>query len=123
MNALTDHLWQSLLCVMLVSGLAALARHQSARVRLGLWRVAAVKMLVPFSLLGAVGAWFGFPIRYAGDPPPRFAVDMVDRVTPWFAPTDWVGAWIESGAARNAICLGLLIIAIAAMRWLLGNIH
>jgi CubicO group peptidase (beta-lactamase class C family) len=119
MNALTDHLWQSLLCFALICGLAAMTRGQSAKLRLWLWRIAAVKWLVPFTVLGAIGAWFGFPIRYAGDPPPKAMVNLVDEVSPWFSAAHWLAA----PAARVTAVLVLLLIAVAAMRWLLGHIH
>lgn len=119
MNALTDHLWQSLLCFALLAALAAMTRAHSAKVRLWLWRIAAVKWLVPFSLLGAVGAWFGFPIRYAGDPPPAFAVKLVDRLSPWFS----LSGWLDSRAARIAATVVLALVAVAALRWLLGHVH
>ncbi|HUQ10856.1 MAG TPA: serine hydrolase [Steroidobacteraceae bacterium] len=119
MSALTDHLWQSLLFFTLVCALAAMTRARSTKVRLWLWRIAAVKWLVPFSVLGAIGAWFGFPIRYAGDPPPRLVVKLVDDVSPWFS----ASGWFDTAAARVAATAMLVIIALAAMRWLLGNIH
>ncbi|HEX6638037.1 MAG TPA: hypothetical protein VF033_10300, partial [Steroidobacteraceae bacterium] len=96
MNALIDHLWQSLLCVCLLAILAAIARGRTARVRLWLWRVAAVKMLVPFTVLGAIGRWYGFPVRFHGDPPPA---SMVQRVNDW-SPVFSMGTWFDSAAAR-----------------------
>jgi CubicO group peptidase (beta-lactamase class C family) len=119
MNALTDHLWQSLLCFVLVTLLVAITRAHSAKVRLWLWRIAAVKWLVPFALLRAIGAWLGFPIRYAGDPPPPWAVKVVDHVSPWFS----VSSWLDSPAARIATVIVLALVAAAALRWLLGNVH
>lgn len=119
MNALIDHLWQSLLCVLLVAALAAIARGCTARVRLWLWRVAAVKMLVPFTVLGAVGRWYGFPARFHGDPPPASMVRMVNEAAPVFS----AATWFESTAARVGIVLLLLLIAAAVALGILWRIH
>ena len=77
MNALADHLWQSLLFIALAGALAALTRRHSARVRLWLWRAAALKLLLPFSMAVAIGGWLGFPVRFPGDPPPARMVALV----------------------------------------------
>ena len=116
MAALASHLWQSLLCFALAYALVALTRAHSARVRLWLWRLAALKWMVPFALVTALGAWAGFPVRNAGDPPPAPLVRLVDTVAPWLS----VGA--ESGL-RSATSLVLLIAAFAALRFSLGCIH
>ena len=57
-SALTNHLWQSTLFVVVV-WLAALAlRGNGARVRFWLWTAASIKFLVPLSLLVSLGANF-----------------------------------------------------------------
>lgn len=57
-SALTNHLWQSTVCVLLV-WLAALAlRNNGARVRCWLWAGASIKFLVPFSVLVSLGQQF-----------------------------------------------------------------
>jgi hypothetical protein len=119
MNALIDHLWQSLLCIVLVALLAWLAHRHSAKLRLWLWRVAAIKLLVPFTLLGAIGRWYGFPARYAGDPPPPSMVKLVDELSPWFT----ASAWPASTAGALAAALILLLAVLAAGRVILGRIH
>jgi hypothetical protein len=119
MNAVIDHLWQSMLCVALVIALASLTQANSARVRLWLWRLALVKLLVPFAALVAIGEWYGFPIRYAGEPPPASAVMLVAQVSPWFAPSAWLG----STGVRILVGVILLIATAAGARRLLGEIH
>ena len=59
--AIADHLWQSLLFCALGAMLAGLARNNPAVVRLWLWRVCALKFLVPLALVFALGRVAGFP--------------------------------------------------------------
>lgn len=119
MNALLDHLWQSLACMVLLGGLGALTTRHSAQVRLWLWRLAAAKWLVPFSVLGAIGGWWGFPPKFPGDPPPEVMVRLVDAGATWFS----VSAWLPGMAAR-VVVLGLLLLAAAAcVRWSFWKIH
>lgn len=51
LNPLANHLWQSTLCAALVGLLTLLLRGERAHVRHSLWLIAAVKFLVPFSIL------------------------------------------------------------------------
>jgi hypothetical protein len=119
MAALIAHLWQSLLCLALVAALAATARRRSAHVRLWLWRIAAIKWLVPFSLLTALGGWLGYPVRFAGDPPPALAVTLTGSLTRWFSPAGWDLFPI----AELVLLAALLLAAAAALRLTLGRIH
>jgi len=119
MNALIDHLWQSLLCIALLAVFAALTRRNAAQVRLWLWRIAAIKLLLPFALLTRVGGWLGFPAKFPGDPPPSSMVKLVAKISPWFS----AGTWLDSSAARLAMLATLLLIAAATARWILGRIH
>ena len=50
-----DHLWQSSVVVVLIGALTLLFRNNSAGVRHGLWFVASLKFLFPFSLLTLLG--------------------------------------------------------------------
>lgn len=55
--AIVNHLWQSTL-VMLVAWLLTLAlRRNQARTRYWVWMATSLKLLVPFSLLAAIGDW------------------------------------------------------------------
>ena len=119
MNALADHLWQSLIFTALIWALAGLTRRHSAKVRLWLWRAAAVKLLLPFSLLVTLGGWWGFPVRFPGDPPPARMVALVGEYAPWFN----VEGWFQSTPARFALLAALLIATAAAARGVFGNIH
>lgn len=119
MSALADHLWQSLLCVMLAWGLVRLTAGNAAVVRLWLWRIAAVKMLVPFSLLALVGGGWKFPVRFAGDPPPPSLVELEATLSSLFAPS----TGIPSAGARVALLFLLLGASATVLRAVLGRIH
>src|SRR5215471_7379853 len=58
LSPLANHLWQSTIVVGVCAMLAFLLRNNSARFRYGLWFVAAMKFLIPFSLLVSIGHQF-----------------------------------------------------------------
>jgi len=91
MAALADHLWQSLLLLALCALVALLLRPNSARVRLWVWRVAALKFLLPFALFHVIGGWLGLPVSHVSDPAPAFLVDWVAHARRVFAPAQSVG--------------------------------
>ena len=76
--AFTDHLWQSTCFAALVWGLAWLLRRNSALLRLSMWRIAALKFLLPFSVLLALGGWLGFPVRHSAIPPPAAVTETAE---------------------------------------------
>ena len=119
MNALIDHLWQSSLCVILLGGLLALTSRHSAQVRLWLWRLVAIKFLVPFSLFTAIGGWFGFPARFPGDPPPESAVRLVGELSQWFS----ISAALDSASSTGIVLAILLVAAVITVRWSFWRIH
>jgi hypothetical protein len=102
-----DHLWQSVLVLALLTIAAALVRGKSAIVRLGIWRIAALKFLVPFHALFVIGGWMGYPIRYAEDTVPERLVATLASWTPYFTPA-------QSGGIRGwplAACFALVPLA------------
>src|SRR5690349_19117413 len=72
-----DHLWQSIAFTAITGGLVCITRRNSAALQLWLWRIAAVKFLLPFSVLFVLGAWLGFPVRHSAVPPPAALVEWV----------------------------------------------
>jgi hypothetical protein len=106
--AFVDHLWQSVLNLGLLAIAAALARHNAAIVRLWIWRIAAIKFVVPFRVLFVLGGWFGFPIRFPEDNAPEYFIEKFASLANYFMPTQ----------ARNvdgwplAACLLLLMVAL-----------
>jgi len=105
--AVADHLWQSLLCCALAALLAGLARHNPAIVRLWLWRTCALKFLVPFALLFALGECLGFPLVHSDDPLPERLVRGAAAITPWVSPA-------QSGILPRIGLLALLLAGLAA---------
>jgi uncharacterized protein (TIGR03435 family) len=79
--ALMNHLWQSTMVVVVAWTLTLVLRHNHARTRYGLWMVASVKFLVPFSLLVAAGEWLA-PAVAAPSRPPAIAVVMDQLAQP-----------------------------------------
>ena len=65
--ALVDHLWQSVLIFPVLAFGTVLARGNAAIIRLWMWRIAALKFVVPFYLLFVIGGWLGFPVKNAKD--------------------------------------------------------
>jgi hypothetical protein len=119
MTVLADHLWQSLLFVALVALLVRLTRANAAVWRLWMWRVAAFKLLLPFALLSSLGAWFGFPSNFSGDPPPAPLVKLVNLAAPWFS----TGGWFETMAVKALVYTSLLLATVATALVIFWNIH
>ena len=111
MAALVDHLWQSLLLLAVCALLSLLLRDNSARVRLWLWRIAALKFLVPFALFHAVGGWLGLPVSHVSDPAPAFLLDWVSAARRVFAPAESVGL------AGNAVVGASGLLLMIALGW------
>lgn len=108
MPDLFDHLWQSMLFGALVFGLAWLTRNNLAALRLWLWRAAALKFLLPFGILYALGAWLGYPVRHSAIPPPDALVDFVTRGVSVATPA-------QTFAPSALIAMGLALASIAAL--------
>lgn len=107
---LIDHLWQSIFCFAIACGLVFTVRHNAAALQQWLWRLAAVKFLLPFGLLFALGGWLGFPVRHSAIPPPAAVVELVSRGLSVAAPASTFD-WPTAGtAAALVIALGLAAI-------------
>jgi bla regulator protein BlaR1 len=57
--SLGNHLWQSTLFACVIALLTLALRNNRAQLRYGLWLVASVKFLIPFSLLTGMGSYLG----------------------------------------------------------------
>jgi hypothetical protein len=112
LTGLIDHLWQSIACAAITGGVVFLTRHNSATLQLWLWRLAALKFLLPFSLLFALGGWLGFPVRHSAIPPPAAVIELVSHGLSVAAPAenfDLVASW-----AAAALTV-LLVVAAACL--------
>lgn len=92
---LGDHLWQSSVFCAAVWLCSLLTRPNAAIVRLWMWRFAALKFLLPFALLCAIGGWMGFPVAHSADPAPAGLIRVFSELQPLASPwrvhqwTDW----------------------------------
>jgi hypothetical protein len=94
LTGLVDHLWQSCCCCGVVWIFSMMTRGNAAVVRLWLWRIAALKLLLPFSLLFALGAWLGFPSPHPADPAPPALIRLFEELTQFATPARayaWTG--------------------------------
>jgi hypothetical protein len=111
MVSLADHMWQTLQVFVCLAFFALLTRGNSARLRLWLWRAAALKLVIPLQILYWLGAWLGFPVTHTAEPPPATFVRILSELKPWVAPA----AHLE-GEARWAL-LAAQALAMAAAVW------
>jgi hypothetical protein len=107
MAALADHLWQSCLCLAALAMLTLLLRKQAALIRLWMWRIAALKFLVPFALFYSIGKWLGFPVSHAANEAPAFLVTLFDTVGPLLAPAREASLSTAASLALSALLTGL----------------
>jgi hypothetical protein len=117
---LVDHLWQSAWICGAIALLAFISRDNFARLRLWLWRIAALKFLFPFALLVALGGWLGFHVRYPDDPAPAGMLGAF-RTLASFASPARVHEW--NGWRLLLAMLVMLAICGACARWLTRQLH
>ncbi|HEU4779888.1 MAG TPA: hypothetical protein VFS58_08410 [Steroidobacteraceae bacterium] len=110
-TGLVDHLWQSCCCSGVACAFSWLLRGNAAVFRLWLWRMAVLKLLLPFSLLAALGGWLGFPSPHAADPAPATLLRLLAELTPIASPArtgTWTGIPLAIAAfaalAATAVC-------------------
>jgi hypothetical protein len=115
MTPLIDHLWQFLVFTGLVGMATWWTRANAAELRLWMWRAAALKFLLPFSLLVAIGGWLGFPVRHTAIAPPSWLVRAVQVLEPWTAPAN---AFDDSRSTQVVALLVLLAGAAFCATWI-----
>ena len=119
---LVDHLWQSTCVFGAIALLAFMVRNEFAPLRLWLWRIAALKFAVPFALLFAIGAWFGFPVPYprTDDSAPDALVQAFAVLTSLASPARIHGWTVLPQLLALAFALP---IAVTCVHWLRGRIR
>ncbi len=118
--ALLDHLWQSTLFCGAVWLITLALRTNRAAVRHGLWFIASVKFLVPFTLLYALGASIGLPVPPGADP--DVFGNALDIATPVVSVS---GTMAGSAGSPSGIHVALLLawsagVGLMSARWYMG---
>ena len=113
---LVDHLWQSTAFYFVAWLLAAMLQGNSALLRTWLWRVAALKFVVPFALLHAFGGWYGFPVRHSAIPPPAALTQIASTWLPVATPA-------QSFSASNVLLVVALIAGVLVSAFCLARIR
>src|SRR4051812_17788435 len=90
-QGLVDHGWQSCCFGGVVCAFSWMTRGNAAVVRLWLWRIAALKLVLPFSGLVALGRWLGYPVAHSSEPVPPVLVDAIEACAPYVAPAAHFG--------------------------------
>ncbi len=83
MGGLINHLWQSTVFAILAGLLTLAFRKNRAQVRYWIWFSASVKFFVPFSLLLALGSYFGRTPVAKSLPVPAISSTVVQAVEPF----------------------------------------
>lgn len=76
-SAITNHIWQSTLFATVAGLLSLFLKNNRAAVRYGLWLIASLKFLVPFSLLIALGSQFVWRDVPSVDPPHMRTIQQI----------------------------------------------
>jgi D-alanyl-D-alanine carboxypeptidase len=105
---LVDHLWQSLWVCGAIALLTLIVRRHFALLRLWMWRLAALKFLVPFALLYVLGGWMGFSVPSSDQGPPTKIVDALATISPLTSPAR-VHEWT---ALQSLLALAVAIPAV-----------
>ncbi len=91
--AVANHLWQSTVCLALAGVLVLVMRRDRARVRYGVWLASLIKLLVPFSLLIALGIRLAPPrVQYVPVAADAFYIEMQQVSQPF---TPGLKAWVR----------------------------
>ena len=106
--AVLDHLWQSTLFAACAWLTTLLLRRNGAHLRYGVWLIASIKFLIPFSLLAMLGAQLK-PFVDAGSV----------QVLPTPGPTDLV-TWLASPSTALPAESGVTWLSVAGGVWILG---
>ena len=126
---LANHLWQSTLFAATAWLLTLTLRKNRPETRYGLWLIASVKFLVPFSLLVGLGSHLGWSKAPASTPPTLFVAmeemsQPFTRVNPSHSAAPAALTWLEIGARFLPtllvgvwFCGGATVLFFWCLRW------
>jgi hypothetical protein len=120
MAAFTDHLWQSILVFVLLQLCVGVVGRNAAIVRLTMWRIAALKFVVPFHLLFSLGGWLGFPVQHSADQVPHSLTAPIETLTPLVSPVQSHGV---TGFASSACLVALLVAGLGCARLIFARLR
>jgi uncharacterized protein (TIGR03435 family) len=90
--AIVDHLWQSTLVILVAWLLTLVLKRNQARTRYWVWMAASLKLLVPFSLLAAIGDWLR-PANVSPIKSQQFTSAMVKMAYPFLRSSQSSGSF------------------------------
>ncbi|RSL16554.1 uncharacterized protein (TIGR03435 family) [Edaphobacter aggregans] len=121
--AIVNHLWQSTLVMLVAWLLTLLLKRNQARTRYWIWMTASLKLLVPFSLLAAIGDWLR-PASMSPIGSPQLASAMVKMAHPFLqspqSSESFTTAFAEPATVASAPHHGSLLPEIFVVLWLCG---
>lgn len=116
MAPIIDHLWQSALYVAITWLAARLVRSSAVSLRLWMWRIAALKFVVPFAWVYDAGGWLGFPVRHSAIPPPQWLTDSVAGALLWVSPAQSFASASQARMIGLAAAFTLAVLSVHLIR-------
>lgn len=101
-TAIANHLWQSTMVMLAAWLLTLVLRRNHARTRYWVWMAASLKLLLPFSLLTAIGRWLR-PASVFPTESPQFANAMVRMADPFLTGMHTQATFTESIPASASV--------------------
>lgn len=123
--AIVNHLWQSTLAMLVAWLLTLVLKRNQARTRYWIWMAASLKLLVPFSLLTAIGDWLR-PSSMSPIESPQLASAIVKMAHPLLQspqnPGSFTIAFAEPATVASAPLHGNPFPEILVALWLCGSL-
>ncbi len=121
--AVANHLWQSTLVMIVAWLLSLVLKGNRAGIRYWVWMAASLKLLVPFSLLAALGRWLR-PESVAPIRNPQITTAIVKMAYPLLPstpnPESFTTVFPDSAAVAPALHHGISLAEIFVAVWLCG---
>ena len=103
--AIVNHLWQSTLVMLVVWLLTLVLKRNQARTRYWIWMTASLKLLVPFSLLVAIGDWLR-PVSMPTIERQQLTNTMVKMADPFLPGRTEFGVFHDGSCRASDCCPG-----------------